>query len=153
MKDYIIGQIVYVVLKRQMCVYPVQIIEVITKRTLNGEDISYKVRGGTDPNTQVYLNELEGEVFESDELAKSTLTERAVASISKLITSAVQKAREWYPESFAVPTEQKQDSTNEFMASVAAEYKAMANTVEQRDAAHVPETPVPPVQGKRSKSK
>lgn len=41
---YSIGQIVYTILEKELKVYPLQIIEQIIKKTIDGESIEYKVK-------------------------------------------------------------------------------------------------------------
>ena len=102
---YRVGQVLYVVLKKETRVYPMQIVEEITKKTLEGEVTSYMVRGGTDPKAQLLITEVDGEIFDSAERAKVELIERATASIHRLISTAVAKAKEWYPNSFEAPND------------------------------------------------
>lgn len=102
---YAVGQVLYVVLKKELRVYPMQVIEEITKKTLEGEVTSYMVRGGTDPKAQLLITEVDGEIFDSAERAKTVLIERATASISRMIDMATQKAAEWYPNSFEAPAD------------------------------------------------
>lgn len=102
---YSVGQVLYVVLKKETRIYPMQVIEEITKKTLDGELTSYMVRGGTDPKAQLLITDVDGEIFDSAEKARTTLVERATASISRLVDVAVQKAAEWYPNSFEAPSD------------------------------------------------
>lgn len=102
---YSVGQVLYVVLKKESRIYPMQVVEEITKRTLEGELTSYMVRGGTDPKAQLLITDVDGEIFDSAEKAKTELIERATNSINRLIAHAVQKAGEWYPNSFEAPSD------------------------------------------------
>jgi hypothetical protein len=102
---YRVGQVLYVVLKRETRVYPMQVVEEITKKTLDGEVTSYMVRGGSDPKAQLLISEVDGEIFDSAEKAKSVLIDRATGSIVRLMDAAVQKAKEWYPGSFEAPSD------------------------------------------------
>lgn len=102
---YRVGQVLYVVLKKEVRVYPMQVIEEITKKTLEGEVTSYMVRGGTDPKAQLLISEVDGEIFDSAEKAKHVLIERATASITRMVDLATQKALEWYPNSFEAPND------------------------------------------------
>lgn len=93
---YSIGQVLFVVLSKKNQVYPMQVIEVITKKTLGGEDVSYVLQAGSDKNSRIMLDQVDGEIFDSVEVAKKTLIQRATLQISKLIDIAVKKAVEWY---------------------------------------------------------
>lgn len=93
---YSIGQVLYVVLSKKNQVYPMQVIETITKRTLQGEEISYVLQAGADKDSKVTLDKVEGEVFETSEKARKTLVQRATAQINRLVDTAVTKSSEWY---------------------------------------------------------
>lgn len=92
-----------------MQVYPMMVIEEITKRTIQGEEISYVLQGGPDTSTTILLNQVDGEIFESAEEAKYVLTNRATAQIERIVDSAVTRASEWYstPDSKQTPASQQ----------------------------------------------
>jgi hypothetical protein len=98
-----VGQVLYVVLNKQTAVYPMQVVEEITKKTLDGVVVDYIIRGGgPDSKTpSIRLGDIDGEVFETWELARKTLTGRVVDMIEKRISAAVAKAKEWYPTAFS----------------------------------------------------
>ena len=73
-----------------------QVIETITKRTLNGEEISYVLQAGADKETKVTLDKVDGEVFETSNKARKTLIQRATDQINKLVDISVSKSFEWY---------------------------------------------------------
>lgn len=93
---YSIGQVLFVVLSKKSQVYPMQVTEIITKKTLNGEDISYVLQAGADKNSTVMLHQLDGEVFETSEKAREILSLRAKRQIDKLVDAAISKSKEWY---------------------------------------------------------
>jgi hypothetical protein len=93
---YKIGQVLFIVLNKKTQVYPMQVVEIITKQTLQGDDVKYKLQGGTDKSVTVFLNEVDGEVFESAEKARQVLTKRANAQINRLVDAAISKSQQWY---------------------------------------------------------
>lgn len=97
---YKVGQVLYAVLNKQTAVYPVQVIEEITKKTLSGTVVDYVVRGGGAESKSLKLKEVEGEIFDSAEKARDALIERVVSQINSRVESAILKAREWYPDAF-----------------------------------------------------
>lgn len=99
MTSYKIGQIIYVILRKEASVYPMQIIEEQVKRNLEGEHTTYMVQAGGSGKV-VAMTDIDGEIFDSSERAKSTLVERVSASIVQRVDNAVAKAREWYPTGF-----------------------------------------------------
>lgn len=102
---YKVGQVLFVVVKKESKVYPMQVIEEITKRTLQGEEMTYMVQAGTDPRSVLAINDIDGEVFDSAEKARATLVDRATRSIGRLVDIAIQKSKEWYPNSFEAPSD------------------------------------------------
>lgn len=100
---YQIGKVLYVVLSNKSQVYPMQVIEVITKKTLQGEETKYVLQAGSDKSTTVFLDQIDGEIFDSAEKARTTLVKRATNVVNKIIDAAVQKSKLWYPESVNEP--------------------------------------------------
>jgi hypothetical protein len=93
---YSIGQVLFVVLSKKSQVYPMQVVETITKKTLQGEQVTYVLQAGSDKESRVMLDSIEGEIFSSSEKARQTLIMRATSQINKLIEVAVSKSSEWY---------------------------------------------------------
>lgn len=92
---YNIGQVLFVVLSKKNQVYPMQVTEVITKKTLKGEEVSYLLQAGSD-GTSIMLDRIDGEIFDSADAARKTLVHRATQQINKLVDLAVKKSTEWY---------------------------------------------------------
>jgi len=111
---YTIGQVLYVILSKKNQVYPMQVIEVITKKTLTGEQVSYLLQAGPNVSSTVMLDKVDGEVFETAEKARSILTKRATSQIDKLVSAAVKKSSEWYSKSIEQQTPQTIDDLPEF---------------------------------------
>ncbi len=93
---YSVGQVLYVILAKKSQVYPMQVVEVITKKTLNGEVISYVLQAGPNKETVVTLDKVDGEVYNTAHDAKNVLIERATSQISRIVENAVSKSAEWY---------------------------------------------------------
>jgi len=93
---YRVGQILFAVLNKKMQVYPMMVVEEITKKTLYGEETNYVLQGGSDHSSTILLDKVEGEIFESAEEAKYVLTTRATSRIERIVDNAVEKAAEWY---------------------------------------------------------
>jgi len=93
---YSVGQVIYVILNKKGQVYPMRIIEEITKKTLKGEDINYVLQVGSDTSTTILLNDVEGDIFNTADEARSVLIDRATQQIERIVASATAKAKEWY---------------------------------------------------------
>jgi len=98
--NYKVGQIIFVVLRKEASVYPMQVIEEIVKKTLEGEVTSYMVRAGADRDKVLSVSEIDGEIFDSAEKAKKILVDRVSQTISNRVDHAIKKAKEWYPAGF-----------------------------------------------------
>jgi hypothetical protein len=95
---YSIGQVLFAIIAKKNQVYPMQVVEVITKKTLKGEEVKYALRAGSDPNSVVMLDQVEGEVFESAERVRQVLVQRATNQINKMVEVASAKSVEWYSQ-------------------------------------------------------
>lgn len=102
---YTVGQILFFILNKKSQVYPMQVVEVITKKTLAGEDVSYILQAGPEKETKLTFDQVDGEVFESPEILRQTLIQRATAQVNKLIDNALDKSNVWYsgPKSHVTP--------------------------------------------------
>jgi hypothetical protein len=106
---YNIGQVLFVVLNKKSQVYPMQIVEIIHKKTLRGDDTKYLLQGGSDKNAKIILDEIDGEIFDSAEKARTTLIARATQQVNNIVNLAIKKSSEWY----GVQAEEKQIETIE----------------------------------------
>ena len=100
MTQYKIGQVLFVVLKKENRVVPFQIVEELVKRTLEGEVVTYMARLGSSAE-HIAITDVDGDIYESADKLRKTLIEKATASLNKIVDNAVQKSREWYPAGFA----------------------------------------------------
>jgi cell division septum initiation protein DivIVA len=114
---YNVGQVLFVILEKQAKVYPMMVVEEITKRTMRGEETNYVLQGGSDPTATVLATQVAGEIFESAEEAKYVLTSRATAQVERMVDAAIKKAEEWYGQrvetSSAVQTVPQVEETEE----------------------------------------
>lgn len=109
--SYEVGQILYVVFKNDNKVIPVQVIEEITRKTLEGLKVDYVLRVGSDKETTILFDEIDGDVFETPDIAISILSERAKKSIVRLVNSAVEKSKAWYKDIQQPAIQQKKESS------------------------------------------
>jgi hypothetical protein len=102
---YSIGQILFFVLSKKSQVYPMQVVEIITKKNLSGEEATYVLQAGPEKETKLTLDQVDGEVFESPDVLRQTLVHRASMQVNKLIDNAVDKSNKWYSgtKSHAIP--------------------------------------------------
>jgi hypothetical protein len=107
--NYRVGQVLFIIMHKKLQVYPMMVIEEITKRTLKGEEKNYVLQGGPDSETTILLNQVEGEIFDSPEEAKKMLITRATSQIERIVDSAVEKAIQWYQTNTSSEKVQKVD--------------------------------------------
>ncbi len=100
MSTYRVGQVLYVVLRKEARIYPMQVVEEVTKKTLEGTVTTYMVRGGPNAEASIPIAEVDGEIFDSAAKVQKTLLERATNGINERVQTAVGKAQEWYPTGF-----------------------------------------------------
>lgn len=120
---YKIGQVVFVApTKGGARLVPIQIVEVVTKRSLVADaEVKYLARLGSEGKV-VDIKSIDGEVFDSVATAKQVLIERATNSISKIIEHAATLAENWFekpakvvsqpkPEKPVIQPQQNEDAT------------------------------------------
>ena len=73
-----------------------QVVEIITKKNLSGEEATYVLQAGPEKETKLTLDQVDGEVFESPDVLRQTLVHRASMQVNKLIDNAVDKSNAWY---------------------------------------------------------
>ena len=95
-QKYSIGQVLYIVLKSKNSIVPALIVEEVIKRTIKGEETSYRVQVGADNTKSLMLNELDGEIFVNAGDLQQELLSRASKAVQSLTNSAQQRAIEWF---------------------------------------------------------
>lgn len=108
--SYKIGQVLYVLLNRETKICPIQVVEEITKRTLAGETTTYIVKFGKKGET-VSLSDLDGQIFDSVEVLRTTLYERITHSVENIITNTVKKSQEFYHVDDVIQVHHKVESS------------------------------------------
>ena len=95
--SYSIGQIIYVVSNKTQTVLPGIVQEEIHYRSLNGENISYKIAiGPTNKQRVVDLSSLDGEVFGSLDEVRSVLVAKLTAFVDDLCATTNERVSQWY---------------------------------------------------------
>lgn len=95
-KKYQVGQVLYIVPKNDNKVIPVLVVEEITKKTLKGSEVTYRIQSTNDTSKIYLIDEISGTFFTSPDAAKKSLIELAAARITKIVDIAAKKAAEWY---------------------------------------------------------
>tara|TARA_R110001583_G_scaffold173335_2_gene327371 strand:- start:189 stop:653 length:465 start_codon:yes stop_codon:yes gene_type:complete len=85
---YEVGQVLYVLMKKDHTVIPVRVVEKILRKTLDGESISHIVELPTPSQDQIDLDKLGPGVYSSSADAMSVMIENASTTISSIVKKA-----------------------------------------------------------------
>lgn len=98
--SYNIGQVIFVLSNKTQTVLPGVIREEIHYRSLDGENVSYKIAIGP-PNKQrtVDLSSVDGEVYGSLEEIRKILIDKLTAFVDDLCASTNDRVNQWYGSS------------------------------------------------------
>ena len=99
---YSVGQVLYVILEKKRTILPVRVAEQIVRRTVEGENISYKV---TIPgkNQVVALSDLGSSHFSSLDEVRAELLSNAERMIHSMADQAKSIADECFPDASGFP--------------------------------------------------
>lgn len=100
---YSVGQVLYAVMRTSMTVVPLQVVEVIRKQTMQGEETGYIVNvhvNSSEPNTSeqrmLDIKKIDGEMFETLDVVRQTLINRATSAIDTMLIAAKKNAGDRY---------------------------------------------------------
>ncbi len=85
MSTYEVGSVLWVIHSDRPGLMAYQVIEEITKKTLEGEQIQYLVRSATKKSKTVKLDSIKGLIFEDSEEAKQKMIENATKAIDGMV--------------------------------------------------------------------
>jgi hypothetical protein len=89
---YSVGQILFLLLRKDKKVIPVRIIEEVVRKTLDEEKISYVVIFPDKKSTTAPLENIDAEVFKSPTEVKDRMVSSAVSMIDDIISKSVEIA-------------------------------------------------------------
>tara|TARA_Y100000992_G_C21144897_1_gene433237 strand:+ start:266 stop:691 length:426 start_codon:yes stop_codon:yes gene_type:complete len=85
MSTYEVGSVLWVIHTDRPGLMAYQVIEEITKKTLEGEQIQYLVQSATNKSKTVKLDSIKGLIFEDSEEAKQKMIENATKAIDGMV--------------------------------------------------------------------
>lgn len=95
--SYQIGQVIFVLSNKTQTVLPGIVQEEIHYRSLNGENISYKIAiGPTNKQRVVDLSSVDGEVFGSLDEIREVLIAKLTAFVDDLCATTNERVNQWY---------------------------------------------------------
>lgn len=86
--NFSVGQVIYLLTKKDPKVYPALVCEEIQKKSLEGKTTSYVVRLPTDDSQEIELDKLNAEVFTGVDEARIAMIERATSQINFILKKA-----------------------------------------------------------------
>ena len=87
---YEVGQILFLLINKSRKIAPVQVVEQIVRKSIDGEEVSYVVQLPNSEKTKIDLSKLECEVFTDSDLIRKSMIEKAISAIDKLVGDSIQ---------------------------------------------------------------
>lgn len=89
MENLHVGQVVFILLREDHRIAPVQVVEEVVRRKLGGEEVNYFVRANSNPKSKILPLDLKKErVFLTIEDARSFMIENATKAIEGICEEA-----------------------------------------------------------------
>lgn len=107
--SYFVGQIIYLLNTEKLKVYPVQVVEEITRKSLEGKQITYIVKLPDKEGTNVNLADINAKIFVDDKNLKSFMYENAKKNIDKLVSNANEVKENLFSETENSVVEEKEE--------------------------------------------
>jgi hypothetical protein len=129
---YEVGQVLYVLNAESMRVVPIQVVEQVVRRTIDGEKVSYRIVVPSKPDSPLAMEKIKGKIFESLDLARKNMRQNAINIIDVIIEEAREAAAVAFKETNdTIPT--SPEKTPEDQESLAAPKEKLAEVVELPD--------------------
>lgn len=92
---YQVGDVLFIVSNKRRQIFPVRVVEQVIRKTLAGEDVSYRVQiPGGDKPTVIDLGGIDGTVHTTIERAREFLYEQATRAIEQMLSTAQEMVTE-----------------------------------------------------------
>ena len=89
-----VGDVLYIISNKKRNVVPVRVVEQIVRRTVEGEDVSFKVAlPGKDIKEAVNLHSIDGQVYVSLVDARRFLYDQASSAINQILETAAEVSK------------------------------------------------------------
>jgi len=106
---YEVGQILFVISKKGNKVFPVQVIEKTTKRTLKGETCTHSIMLPNGNETVAILEDIDVDVFSTHNEAYESMMRNAQSAIQQMIQRAKEVASNYFNRNHVEDTEDDND--------------------------------------------
>tara|TARA_B100000674_G_C37893380_1_gene940103 strand:- start:188 stop:637 length:450 start_codon:yes stop_codon:yes gene_type:complete len=88
MNDYFVGQLLYLVPVNKLNIIPLQIIEKITRNTINGNEVTYLAQFPNKDKTIVDVKKIKGQLYGDESNLRNMMIKNATDAIDGLILNA-----------------------------------------------------------------
>jgi len=95
--SYTVGQVIYLLSRTEIKVYPAQVIEEIKRKTINEEIVSYVIKLPDKERTEVVLDSICADIFTSTEDLENKMLDNAKRKIGEFLESAKSMASMFEP--------------------------------------------------------
>ena len=85
MSTYEVGSVLWIIHTDRPGLMAYRVVEEITKKTLEGEQVQYLVQSATPKSKTVRLDQIKGSIFEDSEEAKQKMIENATRAIDGMV--------------------------------------------------------------------
>lgn len=104
MKEYKVGQILFLIGESTTKIIPVQVVEEVVRTTLTGKEKTYTILLPDHDQTTVDIQSIKGEVFDSKDVLKKNMIKNATAAIDNMIQVATEMQIQAFGEPEPLPT-------------------------------------------------
>lgn len=91
---YFVGQVLYIVPTAKRIVYPMKIVEEVTRKNLSSVNVEYVLQGNS--TQKITLSEVEGKIYDSPMHVEKALIDAASRSIKSMVANAEETAKKWF---------------------------------------------------------
>ena len=95
---YDVGQVLYLLLSKSKKIAPVQVVEQIVRKSIDGEQVSYMVRLPNKENSRMLLSKIECEVFTGCSSIRESMIKNATGAIDQLVSNSREIAQNIFGE-------------------------------------------------------
>ena len=111
MSSYEVGTVLWIIHKDRPGLMAYQVIEEITKKTLEGEKIQYIVKSAMPKAKAVKLESIVGNIFQDSEEAKQKLLENATRAIDGMVSKIQKQVDTFFLNKKSEPSKQASSTT------------------------------------------
>ena len=96
MSNYEVGSVLWIIHTDRPGLMAYRVVEEITKKTLEGEQIQYLIQAATSTSKTVKLESIKGEVYSNSEEAKMKMIENATRAIDGMVVKIQNNVNKYF---------------------------------------------------------